>query len=121
MARLRGEALTFSETCAVGHRTAGPNRSFIEMRQELRTDDSAKREVHRQHEASHSDAYSYPAVIDGLPDRSAVPLNQKIHHWVVPFLDSLAEQPTAQDRCDKDRVGHGAEKSERYGPGHGLE
>ena len=44
VARLGGEALAFRETCAVRHRTAGPNRAFVEMGQELRADDSAERQ-----------------------------------------------------------------------------
>ena len=109
VAGLRGEALPLRQTCTVRHRATGPNCAFIEMRQELRADHTAESEEHRHHEAGHPDSYGYPAVIDGLPDRAAIPFRQCSHNGVTPFLDAFAEQPAAKHRCDEDRVGHGAE------------
>src|ERR1035438_936934 len=121
MARLGSEAFPFREAGAVSHRAAGPNRTFIKMGKKLRADRTAESEEHRHQEAGHSNAYGYPAVGDGLADRFSVPVRQRSHDWVMPFLHSLAKQPTAENRRDKNRVGHGPKKCKRYGPGHRFE
>ena len=48
-----------------GQRTPDPNRAFIQVRQKLRTDDSAKSEKARQNQRAHRDANSYGSVFNG--------------------------------------------------------
>ena len=122
VARLSGEAFPFRETRAVRHRAAGPNRAFIEMGQELRADDAAERE-----DTSPPAKLANPTPI--VTQRWSMACRTALRYRLVRnaitglchSLTPLLNNQLAQHRCDKDRVSHGAEKSEGNGPGHRLE
>ena len=50
---------------AVGQGAARPDRALVQMRQELRADDSAKRQISRCAEGGDSNAEGDPAMLDG--------------------------------------------------------
>ena len=91
IAGLRGEARPFRVTGAVRQLAAGPNGAFVQMGQELRADDSAESQKQRDGQRSQAHADGHPAILDRPPHRVPIPLRQKRHHRVAPFLDAIAE------------------------------
>ena len=64
-ASLVGESLALRQAGAVGQGAARPDCALVQMRQELRTDDSAERQISRCAEGGDSDAQRDPAMPDG--------------------------------------------------------
>src|SRR5208283_797784 len=115
------EFFAFRKTRAVGQRATCPNRAFIQMRQELRPNDTAKAQINCSSQGGHGNASDNPTMLNGPAQMLAVKRRQIIHHWVVAFPDSLAEKCACKNRCDENRERQSAEKSKGDRPRHGSE
>ena len=85
-------------------------------------DDAAEREKHGHGKRGDPDADGQPAMLDGLPDSArGTELVSEAITGLCHSLTPLRNKQAGQNRRDQDRIGHGAQKSERHRPGHGLE
>src|ERR1039458_3426618 len=100
---------------------AGPDRAFIEVRQELGADDAAEEQVCRESQRGGGGGNRGPAQANGQAKRGTVGARDPFHGGVVPLLYVLSEQETGKHR----RNGHGenqrAQQSEGNGPRHRFE
>src|ERR1700733_15316745 len=116
-----GELLAFRKTGTVGQSSPGPDRSFIEMRQELRANYTAKGQEERPRQGRDPNPGDDPAIPHRPAQSLAVACSQIIHHPVAPFMDAFAEKYSCQHRCDENGKRHRTQQSQRDCPGHGPE
>jgi hypothetical protein len=95
IAGLLGEARAFRLAYAVGHRAARPNSAFVQMRQELRANDTAECQEHSDGQRSQANADYNHAVFDSPARAGPVALGEKNHDRIVPLLDAIPEEDGA--------------------------
>src|ERR1019366_6946307 len=115
------EAGALSEIGAVGQGAAGPDGAFVEVRQELRPDDPAERQVSRYAKRRDSGAERDPAMADRPAQVAAITGGQKGHHGVAPFANSFTEDHAGKYRRDEDGKHQRAQQGEGDRQGHGPE
>ena len=92
IARLLSEVRAFRLAYAVGHRTARPNSAFVQMRQELRANDTAERQEKGDGQRSQATADYDQAVLDSPAQTAPVAFDEKDHHRILPLRHLTAEQ-----------------------------
>ena len=91
IAGLLGEARAFRLAYAVGHRATRPNGAFVQVGQKLRANDAAECQEKSDGQRSQANANGDPAILDRQLHRTPVPILQKLHNRVAPFLDTMRE------------------------------
>src|SRR5580698_3277827 len=83
-------ALGRSRTGSQG--SAHPDCTFIQVRQEFRTNHSAEGEKARNHKEDHSCSNRNPTMANGPSDIFPIRTGQEFHHRVLPLLGASPEQ-----------------------------
>src|SRR5262249_50444163 len=119
--RLTHEAHAFGRPGARRKSPAHPDRAFVEMGQEFRSDDAAAREKRADRKTHGGAADNQPAMRDRPTNLLAVAFAETGQHRVVPFGRARSKQQARQYRRDHHREGERAQQGERDCPRHRLE
>ena len=91
-ARLISEAFAFCQARTIGQRAARPDCALVEMRQKLRTNDSAEGQKHTDCNGSNTRADSDPSVFNSPLESAPITVLQKLHNRVAPLSNSMPEE-----------------------------
>src|ERR1019366_9394480 len=98
-----------------------PDRSFVQMGQELRTNHPTKPQQQTSGQRRQPNAHRKNAMPEAPAQPPAIAGGQVGHDRVVPLPNSTLKQHAGQNRCDQNREGQRPEQSKSDGQGHGPE
>ena len=104
------EPLAFCQARTVGQRAACPDGALVEMRQELRADDSTERKKYAHCNGRNTCADSDPSIFYGPLKTIPVAVLQKLHNRVAPFPNPIPEEQGSKHRYNENGKCHSAEK-----------
>ena len=112
----------FARPGAGGKSAAHPERTFIQVRQELGANHAAKRHIQGDTQSEYSDAHGNVAMLDRPSHGLAISRSSRasitgLRHSCAPF----AKKHAGKHRGDEHRKYQRPEKRKRHGPGHGPE
>src|ERR1700731_1051326 len=106
---------------AGSERAPHPDSAFVEVGEELRTQDAAEEEKGREGKDTARAGEDYQPMADGPAGCEAIAIGDPDKDGVVPLLRIPDEEEAGKNGRQHQRVHQGAEEGEGYCPGHWLE